>query len=89
MTIDVMTIMIILSVHFIILSIWKESYLSYIFLCIFVVGFIFVIFYYRKKQELVIRKVLRSFWRINFFLFSLAYIFLIFFGIGKKIVEAI
>ncbi|KUP08565.1 hypothetical protein Q73_05065 [Bacillus coahuilensis m2-6] len=30
-TIDVMTIMIILSVHFIILSIWKESYLSYIF----------------------------------------------------------
>lgn len=78
---DISTLFFIISVHFLIISIWGKSMLSYILLVILFIGVFIVILHWKVKQEIIYKKVFRGFWRINFLLFFCAYLFLMAYGL--------
>ncbi|MCM3214851.1 DUF3397 domain-containing protein [Niallia taxi] len=84
---DISTLFFIISVHFLIVSIWGESLLSYILLVILFIGVFMVILHWKVKQEIVYRKVFRGFWRINFLLFFCAYLFLMAYGLIYYVIK--
>jgi hypothetical protein len=87
LAIDVTTLLLMVSVHFIVLAIWDTSYLWLIFLSVCSVGLIFAIWYWKAKGEIHYPKVLRGMWRINFLLFFTAYIALMVTGLILRIIE--
>ncbi|MGG4169681.1 DUF3397 domain-containing protein [Rossellomorea vietnamensis] len=85
--IDITTFLLIVSVHFIVLAIWKTSYLWLIFIVVCSIGGLFAIMYWKAKGEIDYPKVLRGFWRVNFLLFFTAYITLMITGLILRILE--
>ncbi|CAM3695774.1 DUF3397 domain-containing protein [Mesobacillus zeae] len=85
LAIDACTFLLILAVHFLIMTIWGKSYLWMIVLTLLVIGFLFVLMNWKYRQEVEFRRIFKGFWRFNFLLFLFAYIFLILFGLFQRI----
>ncbi|WP_445488432.1 DUF3397 domain-containing protein [Niallia sp. 03133] len=81
LALDVSTIFFIISVHFLMESIWGKSYLSYIILTILMIGIILVFLHWKIKEEINYKKVFRGFWRVNFLLFFCTYLLLMVYGL--------
>jgi hypothetical protein len=78
---DYTTILFVISVHFLIETIWGKSLFWLIILIMILIAMIFVFVHWKVNEEIVLRKVLKGFWRFNFILFLLAYITLTLFGL--------
>lgn len=83
--IDFSTFLLVLSVHFLIITIWERSYFWLILLVLLVLAALFVWIHWKFKKEIVLPKVFKGFWRFNFLLFFSAYIILVFFGLVQRV----
>ncbi|MGG3562019.1 DUF3397 domain-containing protein [Neobacillus rhizosphaerae] len=84
---DYTTFLYIISVHFLIVTIWKISLFWLIILIMIVIAMIFVLLHWKVKEEIILKKVLKGFWRFNFMLFFLVYIALTFYGLISSAVN--
>lgn len=86
-TVDLSTFIFILSVHFHLLSIFKQSYLLYILLLL--IGLLAGVFFleYKKTKVPSMFKVTKKMWRLTFLLFFIGYIFLAFYGITTGVIR--
>lgn len=84
---DYSTIFFILAVHFLILTIWGRSlfWLIILFMCISAI--VFVIIHWKVKKEIVLKPVIKRFWRFNFLIFFLADIVLTLYGLLQRVLE--
>ncbi|WP_080846561.1 DUF3397 domain-containing protein [Cytobacillus gottheilii] len=82
---DVSTFFLILSVHFLILAIWEQSYLWIIIVLLLLIAALFAIIHWRVKHEINFALFFRGFWRFNFLLFLTAYIVLMTIGLIKRV----
>lgn len=82
---DFSTFLLVLSVHFLIITIWHKSFLWLIMIILFGLAALFVLIHWRYKEEILLPKVLKGFWRLNFLLFFSAYIVLVFYGLFKRL----
>ncbi|GHI01258.1 DUF3397 domain-containing protein [Neobacillus kokaensis] len=78
---DYTTLLFIISVHFLIKTIWGYSFLGGILLVIIFIAMVFVIVHWKIKGEIDFKKVLKGFWRFNFIIFFLAYVGLTLYGL--------
>lgn len=85
LALDLSTIFFILSVHFLVLTIWERSYFSYIFIFMLICAIIFVIINWKVKGEIVITLFFKGFWRFNFLIFFMAYIGLTIYGVVQRV----
>ncbi|HWJ78082.1 MAG TPA: DUF3397 domain-containing protein, partial [Niallia sp.] len=88
LAIDISTIFFILSVHFLIQSIWNTSFLLYIVIFILLIGMLFVIMHWKFKAEIEYKKVFKGIWRVTFLLFFTLYVGLIVYGLLLSILKA-
>jgi hypothetical protein len=77
---DYTTILFIISVHFLIVTIWEKSLFWIIILIMILIAMLFVFVHWKVKEEIILKKVMKGFWRFNFLLFLLAYITLTLYG---------
>lgn len=82
---DVSTILFIISVHYLIVTIWNQSYLWVIILAMLVIAMVFVLIHWRVKQEINFPRVFRGYWRFNFLLFFTAYVVLVVIGLVQSV----
>ncbi|MEH7122967.1 DUF3397 domain-containing protein [Bacillus sp. JJ1532] len=85
MALDVSTFLFIISVHFLILAIWEQSFLWIIFLSLLVLAIIFVLLHWKIKHEINLLLVFKGFWRFNFLVFFTAYIVLTVIGLIQSV----
>jgi hypothetical protein len=78
---DYTTVLYIISVHFLIVTIWGKSLFWLIILIMILIAMMFVLVHWKVKEEIVLKKVMKGFWRFNFVVFLLTYISLTFYGI--------
>ncbi|MGG3466566.1 DUF3397 domain-containing protein [Neobacillus pocheonensis] len=83
---DYTTIFFIFSVHFLIITIWGKSLFWLIILIMIVFAMVFVIVHWKVKEEIVLKKVLKGFWRFNFIFFIIIYITLTLYGLIHRAV---
>lgn len=81
MALDYSTIFYIISVHFLIVTIWRISLFWLILVIMLVIAMIFVLVHWKVQEEIIITRVIKGFWRVNFIMFFLVYIALTFFGL--------
>ncbi|WP_077211425.1 DUF3397 domain-containing protein [Bacillus dakarensis] len=89
LALDVSTVLFIISVHFLIVTIWEKSFLWLILLMMSSIGIVVVLAHWKLKQEVDFQKVFRGFWRVNFLLFFSAYMVLIIIGIIQSVTNSI
>ncbi|MFD1705788.1 DUF3397 domain-containing protein [Siminovitchia sediminis] len=75
------TFILIFSVHFLVVTIWENSYLFVIILFMLITAVFFTILHWKTREEIIYKKVFAGYWRLNFLLFSFFYIGLIIFGV--------
>ncbi|WHY83398.1 DUF3397 domain-containing protein [Siminovitchia fortis] len=75
------TFVLIVSVHFLIMTIWESSYLFIIILFMLVTAVFFTFLHWKTREEIIYRKVFAGYLRLNFLMFSVFYIGLLLFGI--------
>lgn len=85
LAIDLSTFLLVLSVHFLIITIWDKSFLWLILLVLFGLAALFVLIHWKYKEEIVLPKVFKGFWRFNFLLFFSAYVILVLFGLFQRL----
>jgi hypothetical protein len=83
--IDISTIFFILSVHFLVINIWKQSLSWAIFIFMLVCAIIFVIINWSIKGEIIFVRLVKGFWRFNFLIFILLYFVLTIYGLIQKV----
>ncbi|MFJ7728924.1 DUF3397 domain-containing protein [Neobacillus sp. NPDC097160] len=79
--VDYTTLLYIISVHFLIVTIWGKSFFWLIILLMIFIAMVFVFVHWKVKEEIILNKVFKGFWRFNFIVFFLAYITLTLYGI--------
>ncbi|WP_147531917.1 DUF3397 domain-containing protein [Bacillus marasmi] len=85
MAIDWSTVFLIFAVHHLIIVIWEQSFFWLLAILMIIVASIFVLLHWKMKNEILILPILKGFWRMNFLLFFVAYIFLITFGLIQRL----
>ncbi|MDX5476191.1 MAG: DUF3397 domain-containing protein [Bacillaceae bacterium] len=85
--IDFSTVFFILSVHYLIVTIWDKSFFLILTSILLLIGIFIVIVQYKVREELDFTRVAKGFWRINFLLFFVAYFCLSLYGIIKRTME--
>jgi hypothetical protein len=83
--IDFSTLLLIISVHFLVLTIWEQSFLWLILIILIIHALVFVFIHWKFRQEIDFFRVFRGYWRMNFLLFFFAYVVLIIFGIFQRV----
>ncbi|WP_285858819.1 DUF3397 domain-containing protein [Neobacillus niacini] len=78
---DYSAVFFIFSVHFLLKTIWGNSFFWLIILILILTAMVFVIVHWKVKQDINLKKVMKGFWRFNFLLFSLVYIGLTIYGL--------
>lgn len=78
---DYTTILYIISVHFLIITLTGKSLSWLILLFMILIAMVFVVVHWKVKQEIILKKVAKGFWRFNFIIFFLAYITLTLYGL--------
>lgn len=87
--IDGSTLLFIISVHFLIMTIWDISLLWAILLLIMFIGIGVVLIHWKVKEEIDYPRVFRGFLRFNFLVFFSLYSILIIIGIVQSITNAV
>jgi Protein of unknown function (DUF3397) len=82
---DIMTLFLILSVNYLALAIWGESFLWLIALLLLVIAIITVFLQWKIQQDVQLKKVVKGFWRISFLLFFVGHIGLTIYGLVFRI----
>ncbi|HWO95092.1 MAG TPA: DUF3397 domain-containing protein [Bacillus sp. (in: firmicutes)] len=82
---DIMTLFLILSVNYLALAIWGESFLWLIALLLLVIAIITVFLQWKIQQDVQLKKVVKGFWRISFLLFFIGHIGLTIYGLAFRI----
>lgn len=77
---DYSTILFIISVHFLIITIWGRSLFWLIILVLIFFAMAFVVIHWKVKGEIVITKVIKGFWRFSFLIFFAVYVTLTVYG---------
>ena len=85
LALDCSTLLLVWSVHYLIVTIWEQSYLWVIFLVMIIMAIIFVLIYYKTKQEIVFLAIFKGYWRLNFLLFATAYLVLVIYGLVQRV----
>lgn len=83
---DYTAILFIISVHFLIVTIWGKSLFWVIILIIIMFAMVFVCVHWKVKEEIVLGKVLKGVWRFSFLFFFLTYITLTLYGLIHRVV---
>lgn len=83
---DYSTILFIISVHFLIVTIFGKSVFGLMILIMILFAMVFVVIHWKAKGEIIFTKVFKGFWRLNFIFFFLAYITLTVFGLIHRAV---
>lgn len=83
---DYTTILFIISVHFLIVTIWGKSLFWVILLIMIMFAMVFVFVHWKVKEEIVLGKVMKGVWRFSFLFFFLAYITLTLYGLIHQVV---
>jgi hypothetical protein len=86
---DTTTILFILSVHYLIVTIWEFSLLWLILILMIAMAILSLLIQYKLNEEVDFKKVFRGFWRFNFLLFFSAYIILVCVGIFISVTQSI
>ncbi|WP_075981028.1 DUF3397 domain-containing protein [Bacillus massilinigeriensis] len=86
---DISTFLLIISVHYLILTIWNKSYFWIVILFMLFEAIAFVIVYWKVKKEINFAHVLKGYWRFNFLVFFSIYFVLMLFGVIKSISQSI
>lgn len=86
LALDLSTILFILSVHFLTMTIWGESFFGLIVIFLILIAMAFVVVHWKVKGEIVLNKVFKGFWRFNFLIFFFAYITLAVYGLLHRAV---
>ncbi|WP_153124243.1 DUF3397 domain-containing protein [Peribacillus tepidiphilus] len=84
-SIDLSTILFICSVHYLIKAIWGLSLIWVIILTMLIMAIIVVLVHYKVKEEIVLDKIFKGFWRVNFLLFFCAYLLLVLYGMIVRV----
>lgn len=84
MALDSTTILFVISVHFLIVTIWGKSFFWLIILIMILIAMVFVFVHWKVKEEIILRKVMKGFWRFNFILFLIAYLSLTLYGLINR-----
>ncbi|MEI5906069.1 DUF3397 domain-containing protein [Bacillus spongiae] len=87
--IDITTLLLLFAVHFIILTIWEQSFFWLIFLFMLIMGVGFILLYWKVKGEIIYSKIIKGFWRMNFLVLSFAYVTLLLFGLIYRLLTTI
>ncbi|WP_235846901.1 DUF3397 domain-containing protein [Neobacillus soli] len=80
-SLDYTTVLFIISVHFLIITIWGKSLFWLIILLMILVAMVFVLVHWKVKEEIVLNKVFKGFWRFNFIVFFITYLGLTLYGL--------
>ncbi|MFP5111175.1 DUF3397 domain-containing protein [Bacillaceae bacterium C204] len=81
---DSTTILFVISVHFLIVTIWGKSFFWLIILTMILIAMVFVLVHWKVKEEIILKKVMKGFWRFNFILFLFAYLTLTLYGLINR-----
>jgi hypothetical protein len=87
--IDVTTMILLFAVHYMLLVIFNQSFFWMILIALLVIGVMFVLLHWHVKKEIIISKVLKGYWRLNFLLLSIAYFVLLMYGLTVRVIEAV
>jgi hypothetical protein len=87
--IDVTTMILLFAVHYMLLVIFNQSFFWMILIALLVIGIMFVLLHWQVKKEIIISKVLKGYWRLNFLLLSIAYFVLLMYGLTVRVIEAV
>lgn len=82
---DFSTLLLIISVHYLVMTIWGQSYLWAILLALLILAMVFTVLHWKIRQEIILQKVFRGYWRFNFVLFFFAYLGLTLFGLIQRV----
>ncbi|PLR77494.1 DUF3397 domain-containing protein [Bacillus sp. V3-13] len=85
LALDISTFLLIISVHFLIVTIWDKSFLWIILLGMIGIAIVFAFLHWKIKHEINLASLFKGFWRFNFLLFFSAYILLIIFGLIQRV----
>lgn len=86
---DSTTFFIILSVHFLIITIVGRSYFWVILLVLIGIAALVVLVHYKWKGEIDFSLILKGFWRVTFLLFSMTTLVLWIVGIVRRLVTVL
>lgn len=81
---DYTTILFIISVYFLMKTIWGNSFFGFILLVMIMIAIGFVLVHWKVKGDIEFKRVLKGFWRFNFILFFLAYVSLTLYGLISR-----
>ena len=84
---DMSTVLFVLSVHYLIVTIWGVHIFWVILLIMIMIAAMVVLVHYKVKEEIVFRKVIKGFWRVNFAFFFCAYLLLFSIGVITSITK--
>ncbi|MFD9624420.1 DUF3397 domain-containing protein [Peribacillus muralis] len=84
---DMSAILFVISVHYLIIAIWDKHILWVILLIMIGNAFVVAMVHYKLKEEIIFRKVVKGFWRVNFAFFFVVYILLFSIGLITSITE--
>ncbi|KIL44785.1 DUF3397 domain-containing protein [Jeotgalibacillus soli] len=87
--VDGTTPFMIIAVYFLLLSIWEVSLLWVLLLVMCMVGITFSFYKWRREPDFEWRKVWKGFWRINFLLYTIGYVFLFLCGLTLEVFQAV
>ncbi|QQZ08041.1 DUF3397 domain-containing protein [Heyndrickxia vini] len=88
-SIDITTVILIISVHFFIKTIWGHSFLWLIVLVMLLLALLFAIIYRYLRDEIDYLRVFRGYWRLNFLIFFSLYIILLLYGLTSSVMESV
>ncbi|MFC4320284.1 DUF3397 domain-containing protein [Litchfieldia salsa] len=88
LTIDLSTLLLIFSVHYLLLVLLNQSYLWLIILVVISTVLIFGWIHWRKNTEINMKKVLKGSWRFTFLLFAISYLVLLVTGVIYSAIRA-
>jgi hypothetical protein len=81
---DLTTIFFIISVHFLLKTIWGHSFFVLIILVMIVTAMAFVVVHWKVKGEIDFTKVMKGFWRFTFLFFFILYVGLTLYGLMER-----
>ncbi|MDR4946280.1 DUF3397 domain-containing protein [Neobacillus cucumis] len=87
LALDYTTFLYIISVHFLIVTLWGKSFFWLIILVMLVVAMVFLLVHWKVKEEIIVKRVWKGFWRFNFILFFVAYFLLTFYGLVYRAIS--
>ncbi|MEH7414206.1 DUF3397 domain-containing protein [Neobacillus drentensis] len=84
---DYTTILYIISVHFLIVTLWGKSLFWLIIVVMLLIAMVFILVHWKIKEDIIVKRVWKGFWRFNFILFFFAYFVLTFYGLVSRAIS--